>query len=79
MDGLSTLEQIRTNQAYQEVQVIIFSTSEDPATVRSAYERGAQLYLRKPDQYTDYKLLLGSLLMGSDSSEAFTETYIRRL
>jgi len=71
MDGLTALEQIRANKGYKDVQIIVFSTSEDPVLIRRAYECGAQLYLRKPDHFTDYKLLLGSLLAGTAAPEPF--------
>src|SRR4051812_20196248 len=77
LDGLKTLERIRSMEIYGETQIIIFSTSEDPDSIRLAYKLGAQLYLKKPDQYSDYVLLLEALLSGADES-AVTEAFVRR-
>ena len=75
MDGLTALQEIRANKSYNKVQIIIFSTSEEPFLIHNAYERGAQLYLRKPDHFTDYKLLLESLLTDSLTAEEITEAF----
>lgn len=78
MDGLTALEQIRTKEIYKNVPVIIFSTTEDPNTVNEAYRLGATLYLRKPDQYADYLLIIKSLLTGSNIPGTKNELFVRR-
>lgn len=78
MDGLTALEQIRSNEVYREVSIIIFSTSDNPVSIRRAYRLGAQLYLRKPDRYDDYLLLLKSILSYTDERYADIEAFIRR-
>jgi CheY-like chemotaxis protein len=78
MDGLTALEQIRINDSYKHVPIIVFSTSDNPTTVRSAYELGARLYLKKPDLYEDYIRLIGFLLSGKDEPGADTEAFVRR-
>jgi CheY-like chemotaxis protein len=78
MDGLTALEQIRSNEAFRDVSIMIFSTSDNPVSIRTAYRLGAQLYLRKPDRYDDYLLLLKSILSYSDERYADIEAFIRR-
>ncbi len=78
LDGLKTLERIRSIESYKETKIIIFSTSENPDSIRLAYQLGAQLYLKKPDHYSVYILLLESLLAGSVNNLAVPETFIRR-
>lgn len=78
MDGLTALKQIRAVDDYDEILIIIFSTSENPEYVRSAYQRGAHLYLKKPNNYKDYIFIFGSLLSGTNEHMTLTETFIRR-
>jgi CheY-like chemotaxis protein len=78
MDGLTALEQIRSNEAFRDVSIMIFSTSDNPVSIRTAYRLGAQLYLRKPDRYDDYLLLLKSILSYSEERYADIEAFIRR-
>lgn len=62
MDGLTALAHIRDNEVFIKVPIIIFSCTEDPGKVEDAYQKGATLYVRKPDSYLDYVSLLRSLL-----------------
>jgi CheY-like chemotaxis protein len=68
MDGLTTLKRIRANEAYQEVRIVIFSTTDDPATVQEAYRSGATVFLCKPDEYRDYMNIFKALL--TDTGDA---------
>jgi CheY-like chemotaxis protein len=68
MDGLTTLKRIRANEAYQEVRIVIFSTTDDPATVQEAYQSGATVFLCKPDEYRDYINIFKALL--TDTGDA---------
>jgi len=55
-NGLECLVEITKNQKLKSLQVIIYSTSFDPKTINSLYERGAKYYIRKP---ADFNVLKG--------------------
>jgi CheY-like chemotaxis protein len=50
---LESLADIKTNEKYQHLPVIIFSTSGDKETIDACYKAGATLYLVKPYTFTD--------------------------
>jgi len=70
MDGLTALERIRANEAFIKVPIIIFSCNEDPTKVEEAYNKGATLYVSKPQHYLDYVSILRSLLGKENESDA---------
>jgi|APHM01.1.fsa_nt_gi FOG: CheY-like receiver len=46
--GLELLELIRTDTAFQDVPVVIVSSSENPTDINRAYEQAANAYATKP-------------------------------
>src|SRR5688572_16802485 len=51
-NGFECLEEIRADIRWRDLPVIIFSTSSQPSAIDQVYRRGAQLYIRKPNDYT---------------------------
>ncbi len=51
--GLETLEWIRTQNSFQDLPVIILSSSDDPKDVKRAYELGATTYFVKSPHLQD--------------------------
>lgn len=51
--GKKCLEEIRKNPKYNTIITIIYSTSSNPKDVEEAYNMGANLYIRKPNSYTE--------------------------
>ncbi len=52
-DGYACLAEIRSLRKMDKVPVIIMSTSSHDQSVQRAYEAGADIYVRKPDNFTD--------------------------
>jgi CheY-like chemotaxis protein len=63
MDGLTTLARLRALETFRTIPIVMLSTTESPQIVKEAYRRGATLFLRKPNQYSDYLPILESLLL----------------
>jgi CheY-like chemotaxis protein len=55
MDGFETLRAIKGNPEYRCVPVVIYTSSPVPADIRSAYEAGANGYVIKSDDYTQFR------------------------
>lgn len=53
--GLECLAEIKANEAFRDLPVIIFSTSMDMRVVNQVYEKGAHYYLRKPGNFSKLK------------------------
>jgi len=52
-DGYSCLKEIRSSPKLDNVPVIILSTSSSEQSIERAYNDGADLYVRKPDNFAD--------------------------
>lgn len=60
VDGKKILNSIRANKKYDDVRVIIYSTSKQD--VKSCYDAGADLYLIKPDSINGISKVLSKVL-----------------
>ncbi len=54
IDGLQVLHRIRTSDRTRNVPVVILTTSLEESDLRSAYESGANSYIRKPINFTQF-------------------------
>ncbi len=51
MDGREVLKDIKTNDSFKNIPVIIFSTTKSQLEVRRCYELGANTYIVKPASF----------------------------
>ena len=56
--GHECLAEIKRNQKFRHLPVIIFSTSFDHSVVNSLYEKGAHYYIRKPADFGRLKEII---------------------
>lgn len=61
-NGFDVLEEMRDSNELKDVPVIIFSTSDDRNAVERSRELGANLYLRKPTSYDNFKTTIQKML-----------------
>jgi CheY-like chemotaxis protein len=54
-DGREVLRLLRSNQLWNTIPIIIFSTSNAPDDVNTAYQLGANCYIIKPSSYEGLK------------------------
>jgi two-component system response regulator len=50
-DGRETLRQIKNDERFQHIPVLIFSTSSSHHDKKKAYELGANCFITKPDTF----------------------------
>lgn len=50
-DGVETLTEIKQNNAYNDIPVIIFSTSQNTNHIDVCYKIGATFYIIKPETF----------------------------
>lgn len=66
LSGLDCLKQIRANSNYNDLQVVIYSTSTSLNDIADAKAAGALLYIRKPWQYSEivdiFKMVIARLI-----------------
>jgi len=57
-DGREVLKVIRKNEKWDQVPIIIFSTSNAPDDILTSYQLGANCYIVKPSSYEELKDLI---------------------
>lgn len=57
-DGFQCLAEIKRNEKFRLLPVIIFSTSFQPDVVDKLYENGAHFYIRKPSKFEHFKKVI---------------------
>jgi len=62
-NGLQCLKEIRDNPALQQLPIVVFSSTNRPHNIATAYEMGAHLVFRKPDTYIQVKEALKAILL----------------
>ncbi len=60
-DGREVLKHLRSNKRWAHIPILIFSTSNAPDDIFSAYQLGADCYIIKPSSFEGLKNLLHSI------------------
>jgi CheY-like chemotaxis protein len=61
-DGFECLKEMKHSKKLQSLPVIIFSASTHPSAVNEAYEKGAHLYVRKPNDFLNFRKIVQYVL-----------------
>jgi len=61
-NGMLCLQEIKANQLWKNIKVIILSTSSDQDQIKAAYEKGADFYVTKSASYIDFKNAIAACL-----------------
>jgi CheY-like chemotaxis protein len=62
MNGIDCLKEIRNQEIYKDVPVIIYSTTAEKAHIDLTYALGANMYIQKPENFTKIKDRLAKTL-----------------
>ena len=62
MNGLECLKQIRIQDLYKELIVIIYTTSYDKDLAKTLKNLGADFYIRKPSEFSTLKIIINKTL-----------------
>jgi len=54
VDGLAVLKEVKADERTRMIPVVVFTTSNEETDRRSAYGLGANSYLRKPIDFTEF-------------------------
>lgn len=60
--GTECLTEIRANSKLKHIPVVIFSTSHNEKDIAETYDKGANLYMRKPTDFEAQKSILRKIL-----------------
>lgn len=62
INGFECLKNLRENAIFRKVQVAIYSTSSAEQDMSMAFEMGADVYMKKPDNFQRLQAMLDNLL-----------------
>lgn len=62
LDGLKTLRQLKANENYQQIPVVMWSGSSRPEDISQAYRLGARAFHTKPVLFEDWQEQLQTTL-----------------
>jgi CheY-like chemotaxis protein len=60
--GLECLEEIRRNKNLHDITVAIYSTSSIEATIEEAFILGSNVYIKKPNEFSELKKILTEVI-----------------
>ena len=60
--GFECLKEIKSSEKWKLIKTIILSTSSHPDQIKDVYAMGADLYLLKPNSYSEFKTSLSNCL-----------------
>ena len=61
-NGMLCLQEIKTNQLWKNIKVVILSTSSHQDQIKAAYDKGADFYMTKSASYKDFKNTVAACL-----------------
>ena len=61
-NGFECLEEIKSDKRLMDIIVIIYSTSSSNTEINETYKKGANLYIRKPINFSELKEMLTRIL-----------------
>lgn len=62
MDGLTCLQSIKNDEKLNNIQVVIYSTSNRPLDIQKAKELGAKDYIQKPSTFDELVKMIQKVL-----------------
>lgn len=68
-NGLECLSEIKRTEKLKRLPVIIFSTSYESEIVNRLYKNGAQYYIRKPNDFTQFKKVIYQALTLTEQTD----------
>lgn len=60
--GFDCLKEIRSNDSWKDIKIVILTTSSHRDQIDEVYKMGADLYIRKPNSYSAFKEILSRCL-----------------
>ena len=60
--GIDCLKEIRSNHKLKDLSIVIYSTSASEEDIEATFVKGANVYIKKPNDFNDLKRVLGQVL-----------------
>lgn len=60
-DGREVLKEMKSGSLFYKIPIVVFTTSQASSDISSCYALGANCYLRKPGNLTEYRAVVQSM------------------
>ena len=74
--GLECLAEIKSDDRFKDLPVVIFSTSKDEAIIKKVFKAGVHVYIRKPGDFGQLKEIINNALPIA-SEKIFTTSSVK--
>lgn len=61
-NGIECLDEIKNNERFNDIAIAIFSTSSSEEHIEETFVRGANIYIKKPSDFTTLKKVLSDVV-----------------
>lgn len=61
-NGLECLMEIKANEKFKDIAIAIYSTSASEDDIENTFVQGANIYIKKPDDFTTLKKILSEVV-----------------
>ena len=61
-NGMDCLDEIRLDESLKDIAVVIYSTSASDEDIEETFVRGANVYIRKPNNFNELKKILEKVI-----------------
>lgn len=78
-NGFECLTEIKLSKKLKQLPVIVFSTSFEQEVVNQLYKNGAQYFIRKPSEFSQFKKIIQqslALIMNENISQPTRENFV---
>lgn len=78
-NGFECLTEIKLSKKLKQIPVIVFSTSFEQEVVNQLYKNGAQYFIRKPSEFSQFKNIIQlslALIMKENISQLTRENFV---
>lgn len=69
-NGMVCLQEIKSNELWKQIRVVVLSTSSVKQQMDEAYQKGADMFLTKSTSYTEFKNAIASCLQATAIQQA---------
>jgi CheY-like chemotaxis protein len=63
LNGIGCLELIKKNDAFKDIAIAIYSTSSSEKDIENTFVLGANIYIKKPNNFNDLKKVLSEVVV----------------
>lgn len=61
-NGFECIDEIRADKRFSDIRIAVYSTSSSETDIDSTFKKGANIYIKKPNDYNQLKTIIGTVM-----------------